>query len=168
MSEQTSVDTADRILTGTPTTLAEAVLEIRYQIRLHFVHRRLYLRLRAGSTIVSLLAGSAAVATAMQNIPHLVLVSGVVVAAMSALDTVAGWSDRAARHEMAHAAMVELLAGDPDLATAKRELVRHELICLDEIEALRVPTFNEVMRANGHESWQRPVNSWGRIVSFVA
>jgi hypothetical protein len=156
--------------TETPRTKAEAILDIRYGIRLHFLHARLYRRLRAGAAIASLLAGSAAMVSVLQAVPGGLLAAGICVAVASGADIVFGWAEKAARHNVLRRQLADLLARVSKLSfeDIDSELARYEAEADDEIEALRLPAFNDNVRSNGHEDWVRPEPFSARLMRLVA
>jgi hypothetical protein len=148
----------------------EAVLDIRYGIRLHFLHARLYRNLRTGAAIVSLLAGSAAIVSVLQAIPHGVLAAGIIVAVASSGDIVFRWAEKAADHDVLRRRLAQLLAGAPELSleALDSERARCEADEDDEIESLRVLAYNDNLRSNGHEDLVRAEPLSARLIRFLA
>jgi hypothetical protein len=148
----------------------EATLDIRYGMRLHFLHSRMYRHFRAGVAIISLLGGSAALVSALQALPHGILFAGIVVAATSCADIVCGWAEKAARHDVLRRRLADLLARAPGLTleAIDSELARYEADADDEIESLRLPAYNDNVRSNGHEDWARPEPLATRLIRLVS
>ena len=151
-----------------PRTRAEAVLDVWYFIRLHFLHRRLYSRARATMAIVGLVSGSAAMVEAFRDRPQLLPVLGVVVAVAGASDLVFNWAELAARHDAWRKEMADLLARNPSLEEIDAAIARRSGSVDDEIQALCVPAFNDNVRRNGHEDWVRSENIFERFMRFLA
>lgn len=149
---------------------SEAILDVRYEIRLHFLHARLYRRLQSAAAILALLAGSASITPLLQGLPHGVLVAGVLVAVFAACDLVFRWSDKAAHHHELRRRLTELLERTPDLDVAgiDRELARIDVDDSDEIESLRIPAYNDNLRSNGYEDWVRPMSFMARLIRMIA
>jgi hypothetical protein len=151
-----------------PRTKAEAVLDVRYQMRLHFLHRRFYNRMRAWVASTSLIAGSAAVVSAFRDVPGALLACGLIVAVAGAADLVFRWAERAAKHDTWRRDLAAFLANDPDLPQIEAVLIRHDGTVDDEIEALRLVALNDNARSNGHEDWVRPEGFAERIMRCLA
>ena len=148
----------------------EALLDVRYAMRLHFLHRRLYNRLRGGVALVSFCAGSAAIATALQGVPGALLVCGVLVALASACDLVSHWSDRAARHDVWRRSMAAILQRETELSLCDIDaaLAKHEGEVDDEIESLRILAYNDNLRSNGREDYVRAEPFAAKVVRLIA
>ncbi len=148
----------------------EAILDLRYDMRLHFLHARLYRHLRAGAAILSLLAGSAAIVSVLQTLPGGLLVAGVVVAAASAADILFRWAEKAAHHDVLRRRLAEILSRESELSleALDSELARYEVEADDEIESLRVPAYNDNLRSNGREDLVRPESLSARLFRLIA
>jgi hypothetical protein len=157
-------------MTDIERTKSEALLDLRYQIRLHFLHARLFRRFRAFSAILSLGAGSAALISALQGSPRALAALGIIVALVSAADVVLHWSERAATHSIWQRDLSDLLARSTPMTLEDLDSEMTRLIgpIDDEIESLRVPAFNDNVRSNGHEDWVRPESLLQRLISAIA
>jgi hypothetical protein len=148
----------------------EALCRVRYQLRLHFLHVRLYGRIRKCVALVSLVLGSTALYGAFKNNVAAVGLSGIIVAVLSISDIVMDWSDRAARHGVWRRRMADLLVRSHKLDTAAidRELSQIEGEIDDEFESLRVPAMNDVLRSNGMDDAVRPEAAMQRLFRILA
>ena len=158
-------------MTDIPRTKAEAILDIRYGIKLHLLHSRLYRRLRAGVTVVSLLGGSAALVSVLRTMPHVLVAAGIAVAVASAADIVGGWADKAPRvMRLLRRRLAALLSrvSTLDLEALDSELAGYEADADDELESLRIPAYNDNARSNGHEGWIRPEPLSSRLIRLIA
>lgn len=157
-------------MTIQPRDKDEAIRCARYQLRLHFLHYRLYGRIRRAVAFVSLLFGSAALYGVFKDNASAIGLAGIAVAALSTADLVMGWADRAARHDAWRRRMADLIARSHDLTMEDidRELAQLEGDVDDELESLRVPAFNDMLRSNGLESAVRPERVVEKFVRLFA
>lgn len=148
----------------------EAIRCVRYQIRLHFLHHRLYMRIRRFISFASLLLGSTALYGAFKESPAALGVAGIAVAVLGAADLVMDWANRAARHDAWRRRMANLLARSSELQLGEidRELAELEGDVDDEIESLRKPANNDVLRANGLEVAVQKESVRERLYRFIA
>lgn len=151
-------------------TKGEAVLDLHYAVRLHFLHCRFYRRIRALLTFVSLGAGSAAFALALQWLPGGVGVMGVVVAACSILDATGNFAEKAMLHKQWREQLLDLLARsapmDLQAIDAEWRLLKRGMD--NEIESLRPVAMNDNLKSFGYESSMRPETRLQRLVRAIA
>lgn len=151
-------------------TKAEAILNVRYQERLHFLHCRFYHRVRKVFNFITLAAGSAAIAAAIKSVPGGVAASAVVVTLISFFDVLGNFPEKAVRHDVWRRRAAELKAGSAefDLVTIDRELARLTGDVDDEIEALRAVAFNDVLKSSGYEDGIRDESRMQRFLRVLA
>lgn len=153
-----------------PRNKAEAILQVKYSVRLHQLHRRLYRRVTGCGAFISLLAGSAALISAMQMIPGALLAAAIVVAAISAMELAFGWTTKAARHDVSQRDFNRLLgrAAGLDLDQLDAEIVGIECDEPDAIDWLRSVAWNDVLRTAGHLDGVHPENTGQRLMRALA
>lgn len=153
-----------------PRTKGEALLDISYGARLHFLHCRLYRRIRSVLTITSLIAGTSAFAMAMSLLPAAVGLMGIVVAACSIIDAQCNFAERAMRHAQWRVAALELLARAEPMTLAEVDAAWLKLRAGidDEIESLRTVAMNDNLRAKGFEDSMRSENRVQRLMRVLA
>lgn len=151
-------------------TKEEALREVKYQERLHALHCRLYKRLRALLTLISLATGSAAIATSLQAMPAGLIVAGWIVALASIIDAVGNFADKAASHRVWRRDAAALLSRSEGMSLAS---IDSELAALvaevdDEIESLRAVAWNDVLKSRGLESAMRPETAPERMFRAIS
>ncbi len=154
----------------TPRTKDEALLDVHYQIRLAFLHERLYRRIRAVLAFTSLVSGSAALMSVLQPWPAMLQVVALVIAFVGFADLIGGFADKAARHSLWRVRLASVLAESADATVNEidQALAQHDAACDDEIEGLRLVALNDNMRSSGHEDWVRPESRWHRLLRALA
>lgn len=153
-----------------PRTRYEALLDVRYQIRLAFLHERLYRRIRTVLAFIALVASSAAFMTALRPWPALLQVAALVITFIGFAELLGNFAEKAARHALWRSRFAGVLAcsATAPLDDIERALAEHEGTCDDEIEGLRVVARNDNVRANGHEDWADPETRWQRFMRAIA
>jgi hypothetical protein len=150
-------------------TKYEAILDVKYAIRLHFLHCRLYKRLRGTLVFISLAAGMSAFALALNVIPGAVGVMGVLVAVCAIIDATGNFAEKSMLHKQWRGELLHLLARADamDVAAIDAELSRLSVQMDDEIEALRMPAYNDNLRSTGHQPTAK-CTLFARLISAIA
>jgi hypothetical protein len=151
-------------------TTYEALLDIRYNARLHLRSCRYYANLRWGAAIISLIGGSGALISAIQA-SHLALFAcGMLVAIASAADIVGGWAEKGARHQVWRKAHLRLAERAPALSVEEIDaaLLRLESEVDDEVEGLRVPAYNDNVRSNGRDDYVMRESLVARVMRAIS
>lgn len=140
-----------------PRNKAEAILDVRYQIRFQALQAQYCKKVRAACTMLNLVFGSAAVVSAIHR-PALISILGIAVATVSAAEFVFGWAERSVKHDACRRAAAELLeqSGDMSLEEIDRGLARLEREAENEVCSLRVVAYNDNVRSNGFPSYVLP------------
>jgi hypothetical protein len=148
----------------------EACMDARYQVVLHDKHVRFYKRARAGITFISLAGGSTALVGAVGNHPTALAIAGFGVALVSFLDVSIDFAARAAEHGTVKKRYLALLRKSGlSLEEFDAELLRiDEEEDVSEIDALRMPAYNENVRNQGREECQRAETRWQRFMGVIA
>lgn len=151
-------------------TKSEVMLEIRHSMRLHFLHARLYDRVRKTFAVVSLIAGGAALYNALQSSPVGLLIVGLVISAAASADLVFGWAEKEARHRQCEERFADLLgrALAMELGDIDRELIPLCAKCRYESESLRYTAMNDALKQLGYEDGMRPETRLQRLMRAVA
>jgi|GEM_PF-4663502 len=151
-------------------TSYEAILDVRYNIRLHQLSCRYYARLRWIAAVASLVAGSGALVGALQRMPFTLTACGIVVAVASAADIVGGWAEKGAKHQMWRVAFSDLLVRAPKMALDEIEesLARLDGTVDDEVEGLRLPAYNDNLRSNGRLDFTKAEPLRSRLMRMIA
>ncbi len=150
-------------------TKAESDLDIRYAIRLHELHLRLYKRLRAGLSFITLAGGSAALISLLAGKPTLVAAMAAAVALSALFEHVFDFAAKVAER----AALIRdynlLLAQNLALPEQDREMFHIRAGDPQTgIESLRFVAFNDNARQTGHEDWARPETFGQRLMRALA
>lgn len=153
-----------------PRTKGEALLDVSYGARLHFLHCRLYKHARTTLTLVSLASGMSAFALALQLIPGGVGIMGFLVAACSIIDAQCNFADRAVRHAHWRAEHLDLLARSESMSLAEidaewRRIKKH---IDDEVGSLCAVAMNDNLRTHGFESEMRKETRMQRLMRALA
>lgn len=151
-------------------TKAEAVLQLRYNIRCHELHRRLYRRVQLSMSFASIAAGSAALLPVWQQMPGGLLISGIAVAVIGALGALSGLPEAAARRDTACRDLNRVLAGvsAPDVTKEQIDAAITASPHEDHIEALRYVAWHDVLRSGGYLDGIKPETRWQRVMRAVA
>lgn len=151
-------------------TKAEAVLKLKYSIRLHHLHCRLYGRLKTALAAISLLAGSAAFLSVVQAMPGVVAAMGVIIAAASYADVLVNLSGKAVLHNLwrRQYAAIDTKMQALDLSALDAALAEVAMDTEEGIEALRAVAYNDTLKSFGHEDGMRPENRMERFVRAIA
>jgi hypothetical protein len=151
-------------------TKAEAVLQLRYVIRLHQLHRRLYRRVEMGMSFASIVAGSAALLPVWQQMPGGLMLSGIALAIIGAISAVGGLAEAAAQRNVTIRQLNRALERAADAAVSAAEIDAANLASEShvDIEALRYIAYNDVLRAGGHTDGMQPETPWQRVMRAVA
>jgi len=152
-----------------PRTKGEAILEIKYQLQLHSLHQRLYRRLRFLVAFLSLALGSSAIVGIISPQPWLVAGAGIIIAALTIVDSLCQWSEMSARHASWRRDMATLLAnsGDLDLKEIDRAIAHHYGEVDDEVRALSYIAYNDVVRGAAHEDWIRVLPPGSKFLQWI-
>lgn len=123
---------------------AQIEMDIRYAIRLNELHRRWYRKLKFITSMLSLLAGSAALATIFGAAPIISVVAAVVVAACGFADLLGQWSDKASRrceYIRAYQGLLSSQLTDGQMQDGLEKV--YAMVSDHDIEALRTVAYND-------------------------
>jgi len=148
----------------------EPVREIRYSIRVHFLHRRLYRRIRYLFGFIALAASSSVIVEAIAHRPRAVFVVGLVVAATGLLDLLFDFAEHAAQHGAWGQEFSDLLARQSALTVDELDsgIAEIEGDAEIDVEALRTVAWNDTLKELGLEDKMRGENLWQKFVRIVA
>jgi len=150
-------------------TKAESTLDIRYAIRLHELHLRLYGRIRAALSFITLAGSSAALVSLLADRAALVAATAAAVAVAALFEQVFDFAAKVARRRVLIRSYYDLLARDLPLAEQDREMYRLRADGIEPgIESLRYVAFNDNVRRSGHEDWARPESAMQRLLRALA
>jgi hypothetical protein len=151
-------------------TKYEACCDVAYSVRLNALHKRFYGRVRKFISFLTLFSGSAAFAGALASNGFLVAAAGVFITSLTLLDQVCDFSSAASAFENQRKRYLALAARQDALSLEQIDQELHQIAADDpaELEALRVPAYNEMLRAKGHEDRLRPISRWSRFLSAIA
>src|SRR5690606_19631596 len=151
-------------------TKDEVLREVRYHERLHFLHCRFYRSIRKCLVIFSLASGSAALTPALQSLPAGVITAAGLVALFAILDAVGNYSEKAVWHNVWRRNASLVLAKSGPLTQEELEAADRELIAEvdEEIEALRVVAWNDVLKTVGREDAMRLETRFQRLMRTLA
>jgi len=153
-----------------PRTKHEACLDASYAAQLHLLHRCIYRRVRTLLALVTVAAGTAAVTSALQQVPGGVTAAAILVALCGTLDVVCNFTEKAVKHELLRKEYVDLLARLDAMNLADFDAIRLGIQGRSDnlITSLSLVAFNDNVRSNGHEDWVRPENRMERFMRAVA
>lgn len=126
---------------------------VRYSARLHFRHARLYGRVRNAINLLTLLSGTAAFVVFFNGETAVGAVGSAIVVGLGLVDQVYDFSGKAAAHKMARRAFLALLTTMPQQTEEEFETAYRALDMetdVGELESLRNPSQNDVLREMGH------------------
>jgi hypothetical protein len=129
---------------------AQIRADICEAIRLNQLHRRWYRKLKYGAAVISLLGGSAALATLIHPHPLVTAGAGIVVAVAGFIDILGDFSEKAARRNEYIAAYSKLL--DSGLTEVQLEdglQAVYRSVTDSDIEALRAVAHNDSANSMG-------------------
>lgn len=150
-------------------TKAESNLDIGYAIRLNELHLRLFRRIRATLSIITLGGSSAALVSLLAGQPVLVAATAAAVAIAALLEQIFDFAAKIARRGVLIRSYNELLARDLPLAEQDREMYRIRADAIESnVECLRYVAFNDHARQSGHEDWVRPETGMQRLMRALA
>ncbi len=118
----------------------------------------------------SLLAGSAAILSVVQAMPHVVAAMGVLVAMLTYIDVLTNLSGKAALHGEWSKRFSGIKARSAALNLAALDAAMDEVLADtdEDIESLRAVAWNDVLRSNGHEDGMRPETRSQRVARAFA
>ncbi len=156
----------------------EAVADIHYAIRLQELHERLFRRIGALLTLVAVVATSSAaagfVAALAQRMPDaapmMILGAGAALSILGAVGIVGDPSGKAWQHSFQRKRYCALAAKASRLKLPQLDAELHTISADDppDIEALRVPAFNDTQRTLGHEDAVRPLGALQWVLAQLA
>jgi len=156
----------------------EAMADIQYAIRLQLLHERMFRRAKGIATVIAILATSSAFAGVFEALRrarpveagYLIIGAGIVLALLGAIDIVFDLSGKAWQHCHQRKRYGQLAARAQSLKLAKldAEIASVAVDDLPEIEALRVPAFNDVQRSLGHGSNAKKLTLVQWLAAMVA
>jgi hypothetical protein len=156
-------------MTNPPRTKAEAILSIKYQIRLHALHRRLFKRVQSLLAVVSLLAGAAALIPFWQSIPGGITISAVIVAFVSIVGALGGFAEDSVKHDIWRREAADLLARSAGMDLVAIDAALAYVPGDDEtIESLRAVAFNDVLTSGGFDDGKHTESCSERVFRQIA
>lgn len=151
-------------------TLYEARLDAEFYAVFHARHISFWRKFRALIRFAAALVSAGAVASWLNKSPNLAALSGLSIAVLTALEQVLDPSEQLARHKE-FARRYRLLTANRsfDLAGFDAALAAiHADVDAPGFDALRVPVFNDVVRASGRPDYIIKTTAWQRFVNLVA
>ncbi|HHW4679848.1 MAG TPA: hypothetical protein ACQGQH_10585 [Xylella sp.] len=147
-------------------TKYEAEFDLAYHVRLYERHVRFYRRLREILVFSSTVAGTVALGNVASGLPWLVSLLSVVVAVAGIADLVLDLSNKSVAHEHQRRKCVELQVRQSALTLEELDSEMRKIFidAPPEIEALRMPSYNDVLRTCGHVARVQPL---GRLERFL-
>lgn len=151
-------------------TKLEALHGLKYEIRLHYTHARLYRRLRAMVAFIGALGSASAFTSALAGSPRLIAVGGMLLAVCGFADLVLDFGKKATEHELTRKAYckveerwasLSLSQADAEMASIKAEDPGH-------IESLRWPAQNDVLRSEGFIDHVKKLSWLERFFNLIA
>ncbi|MET4675934.1 hypothetical protein ACVKN3_001693 [Luteibacter sp. PvP120] len=157
------------IPTALERTLYEVGLNLEYSIRLHYLHRRLFERVRKIGSFLAVLSGTAVVGLLKSESPVLSFVLGLIVTLLGLANLVWDFGGIARAHEGQRKAYNALLIS-PRTTVAEADRARAE-IAADaplELESLRCVALNDTYRTFGHTDMLEPEGWLSRWMRRIA
>jgi len=156
-----------------PRTRRKALLDVDYIVRVGVVHQRLFSRVDKGLKLAQSFAGSAAVGAAISGQPVLVAVVGGVVALAASVSLVFDFGQAAHRYGVLVSRCTAITAQaldtpDMDASAIDIAVIRATDLDLNEIESLRMPCYNAVLRRHGLSANVKPLTLWQRFWAALA
>lgn len=152
-------------------TAQDIEFDICYGARYALRQRRFFARLQGAFSAINLLAGSAAFGGWLAKQPELAGVAGLLIAVVAVLDHIVKAGMHAADAQRAHKTFSALLArarAGEDALALERDLAEAQAEDSPEIEALRMPAWNDVLLQMGYEVERcEPLTLRQRLVSLV-
>lgn len=147
----------------------EAVMDIRYYARLHFLHINFYRRVNYIISALSLISGTAAFASAIKNNPELLTATGVLVAIFSAIGVLWNFPEKIVQHRLLYRRYKELEAVAQGMELdALDEKIKE--IGMDEdgvVKALELRAFNDNVMSAGRTDYAEPLPLMSKAVSLI-
>jgi len=151
-----------------PRRHSEAIRDLDYVTRLNQRHRRLYGRLHHSLRFLELIAASFGLAAAISATANTIAVAGGVLAVVA----FAGLAcEPAKQHHLYDLTLQRYSALRAKAANMTLEAIDQQYACIsdpDYIEALRLPSFNDMMRSHGLYRAIRPLSRWQRLCAALA
>ncbi|HHW4677446.1 hypothetical protein OK116_06280 [Xylella fastidiosa subsp. fastidiosa] len=151
-------------------TKYEAEFDLAYHVRLYERHIRFYCRLRKLFVFSSVLAGTVAIGNVVSGLPWLVSLLSVVVAVAGLADLVFDLSNQTVAYEHQRRKCVELQVEQSVLTLEELDSQMRKILidAPPEIEALRMPSYNDVLRTLGHVARVQPLTRVERVLDKIA
>lgn len=152
-----------------PKTKPELILELKYQARLHTLHRRLFKRWRGVLAFIIVVGGSSVIVSALKAWPATVAIAAVVVAIVGFVDLIFDYAGKAAQHAIwgSRVAALAKRSGPMQVDELEREL--SDLSDAEvEFESLRAVAFNDALKSSGYEDGMRPETRLQRLFRVMA
>lgn len=151
-------------------TKLEALNDLKYEIRLHYRHARLYRRLRALVAFVGALGSASAFSSAFAGSPKLIAVGGMLLAVCGIADLVLDFASKATAHELTRKAYCKLEARWADLSLPQVDAEMAAISADDpgHIEALRWPSHNDTLRSRGYVEHVKKLSWRERCFDLIA
>jgi len=157
--------------TAAPRTRTRTLRDLDYLIRLNQRHRRLYARLSGGIRFLELVAAAFGFATAFGSPPVFLGIGGAALALASMAGFAFAPSLRHAAYDLAlgrYSRLRAVAAGTPDMPLDELDRRMGSIEDPDYIESLRIPSFNDMMRSHGLDTFLQPVTRWQRLCAALA
>ncbi|MDR3414196.1 MAG: hypothetical protein P4L87_25090 [Formivibrio sp.] len=147
----------------------EAVGDVRYHARLHYLHAAFYRRIRMVMATISLMSGTASFASVVGNYPLIASVAGVVIAVIAVLDAVSGLPDKVFSHQSLYKRFTELAgrAAKLEMDAIDAESAAIEADETGEIESLRLRAYNDSVLSAGRPDYVVPVSFLAKLLSLI-
>jgi hypothetical protein len=150
-------------------TSYEANLDLGYAIVVSEMHCKLFGRVKKGITLINLVSGTGAFASALATHPHISAVCGFLVAVLSCIDLVCDPGKSADAHAKDFAEYIRLKGRSAGksfewIDSRKAKIDANASRCLS---GLSLPAFNSNLRSHGRYEAIRPLSRWERFLEFL-
>lgn len=151
-------------------TKLEALNGLKYEIRLHYRHARLYRRMRAVVTFVAAVGSASAFSSVFAGSPRLMGVGGMLVALCGITDLVWDFGAKATAHELMRKAYCKLQGRWADLSLSEVDAEMAAISSDDpgHIESLRWPSHNDTLRSEGYLEHLKKLSWRERLFDTIA
>lgn len=147
----------------------EAVMDVRYFARLHFLHINFYRRINYIVSALSLVSGTAAYSSAINGSPALLTASGVLVALFSAIGVLCNFPEKIVQHRLLYRRYKELDATAKGMSLDSLD-EKIKAISMDEdgvVKALELRAFNDNVISAGRTDYAEQLPLISRAVSLI-
>ncbi len=147
----------------------EATMDVRYYARLHFLHINFYRRVNYIISALSLISGTAAYTSAINNNPALLTLSGVLVAIFSAIGVLWNFPEKIVQHRMLYKRYKDLDIAAPSLTLAELDEKRKNIESDEDgtVKALELRAFNDNVISAGRADFAEKLPFMSRVVGII-